>query len=112
MARVSPSWTNSATASRIEATLSSATHHLRGRVLGVGGGEGGGDLLDGPGEQAQGGAALVGGDDQGRRQANGRLPRLQHEQAAAEAGQLDLLGQLPGGELDSEHQADPTDVLD
>src|SRR4029450_7289718 len=63
MARVSSSRTSSATASRIEATLSSATHDLRGR--GLGGGGGGGDLLDGLGEQAQAAGALVCGADHG-----------------------------------------------
>ena len=81
-------------------------------AAGSGAGNESGDLLDGLGEQAQGGAALVGGHDQGRRQPHGALTRLQDQQAAAEAGQLDLLGQLAAGELDPEHQPDPADVLD
>ena len=71
----------------------------------------GGDLLDGLGEQAQGDLALVGGDDQGRGEADGALAGLEDEEAAAEAGQLDLLGQRPGGELDPEHEPDAADVL-
>src|ERR687892_2785613 len=75
MARVSPSRTSSATASPMLATLSSATDHLGGGGLLLGQGEAGGDLLDRLGEQPQGGAALVGGDDQGRGEGDGALPR-------------------------------------
>src|SRR4030095_13906927 len=82
MVRVSPSRTSSATASRMLATLSSATDHLGGGVGLLGQGEAGGDLLDRLGEQAQGGAALVGGDDQGRGQAHGALAGLEDQQAA------------------------------
>ena len=71
-----------------------------------------GDRGDRLAEDPQGGRHLGLADGQGRAHPDRCLAAFEDQQAALEAGPLDLLGVLAGIELDADHQALATNVAD